>query len=140
MVPRQRHGRPLIKYGAHVRFLILAAHDQQFSRLMLPPHELLERQPRRIEPDAAGSVLAANTRPERLVAVQHDDFGGGTPHSVKLPRDHRRQRGEEHRSIRNMSEFVARRIVIIRHGIPRGKFGRGGHIDAVDLLQNSGQG
>src|ERR1700733_11051873 len=106
MLTPQRHGWPLVESGVDVRFIILAANGKQFSQLLLPPHELLERQARRIKPDTGRAVLAANARPERLVAVQHDDFAGGPSQGVKLPGDYRRQGGVKRGRIRNMSKFV----------------------------------
>ena len=129
---RERHFRMRGEHLFDILRVVLAAQGQQHSLAPARRHEFLQRAPGRIDGDALRPVFAADSSPQGFVAVERDGLERGIGNGVNLARDGGGQRHEELRSVGQMAEFLAVRIVDLGHGIQRGHFIRQ---DAVDRWQ-----
>ena len=83
----------------------------------------------RIEHHAFGAILAADARPQGVVAIERDGLELGRGDGVNLARHGSGQGHEIERRIGYASQFVAVRIVDFRHRIQGGDLGGSKQVD-----------
>ena len=111
MFQREGHMISLREYLQHILLGVFATQTEEHTGIMLRAHEFLERPPRRIDLDPPGPILAANSLPQGLIAVQGDHFAGSAPNSVDTARERRAQGREEQRRVWDVPELVRPWIV-----------------------------
>ena len=126
---RQRHFRMRAESSHHVLRIILAAQGKQHTGAAALRHQFLQCAARRVEHDALGTVLAADARPQGVVAIERDCLERGRGDGVDLPRQRRGQGHEIERRIRHASQFVGVWVVHLRHRVEGGDFGGGEQVD-----------
>ena len=62
-------------------------------------------------------IFSTDSRPERLIAIKHDDFVGSAKNTKALPRQQRPHRGKEFRSVRDVSKLIPVSIIKFCHRI-----------------------
>ena len=127
----QGHVRPALEYSAHVLFVVLAAKAKEHARIPLCAHEGLKRPPWQIDANTFGPILAANARPQGLIAIQHDHLPGQAVEDMKLADNQSAESREKKRGIRNMPKFLRMRIVVVAYGVKRADIIRSHKINRV---------
>ncbi len=110
--------------------VIFAAEAKEHACSQLGTHEFLERATRLVDLDARRTIFAANSAPERLVAIQDDDFSRRPLERMEFAGNDGAQRREEQWSIWNVSEIVGVRIVVFIDGVQAHEVGISDNVSA----------
>src|SRR5436305_473864 len=84
--------------------IVFAAKAKKHTSMDLGAHEFVQDTPRLIDFDTGGPILAADSAPKRVVAIQSDDFARGPLEGVKLAGDHGSKRCKESGRVWNVTE------------------------------------
>ena len=93
--------------------IVLAAKAKKHACVDLCAHELVQDAAGLVDFDAGGTILAADSTPKSIVAIEGDDFAWRAFERMEFAGNHCSKRRKEGGRIRNVAEAFALRIVIL---------------------------
>ena len=119
--------------------VVLAAKAKKHAGIQLRAHEFVQDAARFVDLYAGWAILAANSAPKSIVAIERDHFARRAFERMEFTGDHCSKRGEESGRIGNVAEAFALWVVVLRNRINAEQFRSGHQMDTRNGRESDNQ-